>query len=98
MRRASPGTHSSPQRRGGRGGAAQGTYQQGYGAVLDSGTTFTYLPSAAFAPFRAAVQAHALARGLQLTSGPDKNVPPPLPPTHTLSDTLAQVTQLACKW
>lgn len=42
--------------------------------VLDSGTTFTYLPSAAFAQFRTAVQNYALARGLHLTNGPDKNV------------------------
>ncbi len=54
----------------------QGTYAQGYGAVLDSGTTFTYLPSAAFAPFLAAVKDHALSHGLQMTEGPDKNVRP----------------------
>jgi hypothetical protein len=54
----------------------QAVYRQGYGAVLDSGTTFTYLPSPAFAEFLAAVKEHALGRGLQLTDGPDKNVSP----------------------
>lgn len=52
----------------------QAVYRQGYGAVLDSGTTFTYLPSPAFSEFLAAVKEHALGRGLQLTEGPDKNV------------------------
>lgn len=49
-------------------------YQQGYGTVLDSGTTFTYLPSPAFAAFLNAVRDHALAQGLQMTEGPDSNV------------------------
>jgi hypothetical protein len=53
---------------------AQAVYSQGYGAVLDSGTTFTYLPAPAHAQFLAAVKAHALGRGLQLVEGPDKNV------------------------
>jgi hypothetical protein len=39
--------------------------------VLDSGTTFTYLPSEAFLRFREAVTRYALAHGLHVTKGPD---------------------------
>lgn len=52
----------------------QHVYRQGYGVVLDSGTTFTYLPSPAFTEFLNAVKDYALGRGLQMTDGPDKNV------------------------
>lgn len=50
---------------------AQATYEVGYGTVLDSGTTFTYLPSEAFLRFREAVTRYALAHGLHVTKGPD---------------------------
>lgn len=50
---------------------AQATYEVGYGTVLDSGTTFTYLPSDAFTRFREAVTRFALAHGLHVTKGPD---------------------------
>ena len=50
---------------------AQEKYEEGYGTVLDSGTTFTYLPSEAFSAFREAVTQHALERGLHSTKGPD---------------------------
>ena len=52
----------------------QGAYDEGYGTVLDSGTTFTYLPTSAFVPFLAAVKRFAIARGLHITTGPDKAV------------------------
>ena len=52
----------------------QALFQHGYGTVLDSGTTFTYLPSAAFQAFAAAVERHALARGLYKVPGPDPSV------------------------
>jgi hypothetical protein len=52
----------------------QGIYEMGYGTVLDSGTTFTYLPTEAFVLFVAMVKEHALAAGLHTTDGPDKNV------------------------
>jgi hypothetical protein len=39
--------------------------------VLDSGTTFTYVPTPVFKAFAAAVDAYALARGLQRVPGPD---------------------------
>ena len=39
--------------------------------MLDSGTTFTYLPSDAFQRFREAVTHYALAHGLHVTKGPD---------------------------
>lgn len=46
-------------------------FQQGYATVLDSGTTFTYIPTAAFTAFADAVEAYALQRGLQRVRGPD---------------------------
>lgn len=52
----------------------QGTYERGYGAVLDSGTTFTYLPSAAFVAFRNAVAAAAMHAGLHRAQGADPQV------------------------
>ncbi len=54
----------------------QALYQQGYGAVLDSGTTFTYLPTQAFTAFTQEVSKYALAHGLRSVKGPDKNVIP----------------------
>jgi hypothetical protein len=52
----------------------QERFEEGYGAVLDSGTTFTYLPSEAFVLFRDAVSAYALSHGLHSTKGPDPKV------------------------
>ena len=52
----------------------QERYEEGYGAVLDSGTTFTYLPSEAFALFKEAVSAFALEHGLHSVKGPDPKV------------------------
>ena len=49
--------------------------------MLDSGTTFTYLPSDAFARFREAVTRFALAHGLHVTKGPD---PKARAPAHTV--------------
>ena len=49
----------------------QETYEEGYGTVLDSGTTFTYLPTEAFKAFRDAVTSFAIGKGLKLTKGPD---------------------------
>ena len=49
----------------------QETYEEGYGTVLDSGTTFTYLPTKAFRAFREAVTSFAISKGLQMTKGPD---------------------------
>ncbi|MEW5312356.1 MAG: hypothetical protein WDW38_003997 [Sanguina aurantia] len=46
-------------------------FEVGYGSVLDSGTTFTYLPSAAFTAFSHAVNQHALAAGLKDAPGSD---------------------------
>ena len=50
---------------------SQETYEEGYGTVLDSGTTFTYLPTEAFRAFRDAVTAFATGKGLKMTKGPD---------------------------
>nr|BBK07876.1 aspartyl protease family protein [Coccomyxa sp. KJ] len=46
-------------------------YEEGYGTVLDSGTTFTYLPSEAFQLFKDAVTNYALEHGLISVKGPD---------------------------
>lgn len=43
----------------------------GYGTVLDSGTTFTYLPTSVFTSFVASVEAYALQHGLVRVPGPD---------------------------
>lgn len=52
----------------------QDVFQNGYGSLLDSGTTFSYLPTPAFNAFVAAVTAYVQARGLKSTSGPDTAV------------------------
>lgn len=49
----------------------QGLYDVGYGTVLDSGTTFTYLPSQAHQQVHQHVTDFALAQGLHITAGPD---------------------------
>lgn len=49
----------------------QGLYDIGYGTVLDSGTTFTYLPTAAFDQLQQHVSDYALEHGLHSTPGPD---------------------------
>ncbi|EFJ40170.1 hypothetical protein VOLCADRAFT_108309 [Volvox carteri f. nagariensis] len=46
-------------------------FDRGYGTVLDSGTTFTYLPSLAFEAMSRAVGQYAEERGLQRTPGAD---------------------------
>ncbi|GIL44101.1 hypothetical protein Vafri_1644 [Volvox africanus] len=46
-------------------------FERGYGTVLDSGTTFTYLPSVAFEAMSRAVGQFAEAKGLQRTAGAD---------------------------
>uniref|UniRef100_A0A7S0RJ26 Peptidase A1 domain-containing protein n=1 Tax=Chlamydomonas leiostraca TaxID=1034604 RepID=A0A7S0RJ26_9CHLO len=50
---------------------AASVYAQGYGAVLDSGTTFTYLPTAAFNSFSDLVDKAAKSKGLQRRPGAD---------------------------
>jgi hypothetical protein len=46
-------------------------FQEGYATVLDSGTTFTYIPTPAFQAFASAVEAYALQHGLVRVRGPD---------------------------
>eukprot|EP00878_Enallax_costatus_P039744 GHUV01045636.1.p1 GENE.GHUV01045636.1~~GHUV01045636.1.p1 ORF type:complete len:526 (+),score=146.95 GHUV01045636.1:825-2402(+) len=46
-------------------------YARGYGAVLDSGTTFTYLPTSAFNAFVAMLCEAIRGKGLRRTSGAD---------------------------
>ncbi|KAG7674709.1 putative Aspartic proteinase 39 [Nannochloris sp. 'desiccata'] len=46
-------------------------FQEGYATVLDSGTTFTYVPTPAFQAFASAVEAYALQHGLVRVRGPD---------------------------
>ena len=49
----------------------QSAYAVGYGAVVDSGTTFTYLPTAVFGKFSKAVDDFAKSKGLQPSPGSD---------------------------
>ena len=44
------------------------------GTILDSGTTFTYLPPEVFERIRDSVAAYAEGRGLYRIEGPDPNV------------------------
>ena len=53
----------------------QGLYDIGYGTVLDSGTTFTYLPSQAYDQFHQHVSDFALSHGLETIPGPDPRYP-----------------------
>lgn len=52
----------------------QAMFQKGYGTVMDSGTTFTYLPTAAFDAFVASVAAAVESKGLKMSTGPDPGV------------------------
>jgi len=52
----------------------QSVYRTGYGTVLDSGTTFTYLPSLAFSSFADLVEKAAAKAGLTPRTGPDPQV------------------------
>ncbi len=54
--------------------AAQSVLTRGYGAVMDSGTTFNYLPTALFDAFRAAVDKAVAGKGLRKGTGPDPSV------------------------
>lgn len=53
---------------------AQAVYAVGYGCVLDSGTTFAYLPSAAFTAFATMIKTAAAAAGLVSRPGADPQV------------------------
>lgn len=46
-------------------------YSTGYGAVLDSGTTFAYLPQSVYGAIVLRVREHAIAHGLTQVPGPD---------------------------
>ena len=46
-------------------------FSLGYSTVLDSGTTFTYIPTEAFKVFSRTVSEHALKKGLFVVPGPD---------------------------
>jgi hypothetical protein len=52
----------------------QGEYAKGYGAVLDSGTTFTYLPTAAFNAFLELLNEALQGKGVHRSSGADPEV------------------------
>lgn len=49
----------------------QGLFDIGHGTVLDSGTTFTYLPTQAFNQLHIHVSDYALSHGLHTTPGPE---------------------------
>lgn len=50
---------------------AMADFNVGYGTVLDSGTTFAYLPTRAFDMFRKQIAAHVEAQGLRPVQKPD---------------------------
>ncbi|KAL4450641.1 hypothetical protein ABPG77_000997 [Micractinium sp. CCAP 211/92] len=50
---------------------SQSLFDQGYGTVLDSGTTFTYMPTPVFRAFASAVESYALSHKLKRVPGPD---------------------------
>jgi len=52
----------------------QSVYARGYGTVMDSGTTFTYLPTPVFAAFLSSINAAVAVKGLTKSSGPDPTV------------------------
>lgn len=52
----------------------QHAFAVGYGAVLDSGTTFTYLPTGPFRKFSKALRDYARSKGLEAIEGPDPQV------------------------
>jgi hypothetical protein len=52
----------------------QDEYAKGYGAVLDSGTTFTYLPTAAFNAFLELLNEALQGKGVHRSSGADPEV------------------------
>lgn len=54
--------------------AAQSVYAVGYGAVLDSGTTFTYFPTTAFNSFTDLVSKAVEPKGLVKRPGADPQV------------------------
>lgn len=69
-------------------------FGEGYGTVLDSGTTFTYMPSAVFKAFADAVADHAFANGLEKVPGPDPQYDDICfgnAPDHTDMDALSEV-------
>lgn len=52
----------------------QSDFSRGYGTVLDSGTTFTYLPSSAYKAFLTALDAAIQPHNLQRATGKDPSV------------------------
>jgi hypothetical protein len=52
----------------------QADFSRGYGTVLDSGTTFTYLPSSAYKAFMASLMAAIQPANLKRASGKDPTV------------------------
>ena len=54
--------------------ASSSAFSEGYGTVLDSGTTFTYVPTAVFRAFIARVDEHVLG-ALRRVEGPDPTYP-----------------------
>ena len=77
---------------------AQERYEEGYGTVLDSGTTFTYLPTDAFQSFKEAVTAFALEHGLKSVKGPDPKVSACRPQHCLQGSTQARQDQRPALW
>lgn len=53
---------------------SQADFARGYGTVLDSGTTFTYLPTSAYKAFMASLMAAIQPANLKRASGKDPTV------------------------
>lgn len=54
--------------------AVSGSYSLGMGTVMDSGTTFIYLPTAAFTAFHSALASALTGRNMSLVPGPDPTI------------------------
>lgn len=72
----------------------QSSWAQGYGCVLDSGTTFTYLPSDAFRALLTMLEQLTAEKGLSRKPGPDPQVRREKLYTHGFD--IRQDSQAAC--
>lgn len=52
----------------------QAIFAKGYGTVMDSGTTFSYFPTAVFAAFVSSLDTSLEGKGLAKGGGPDPSV------------------------
>jgi hypothetical protein len=84
----------------------QEVFDVGYGTVVDSGTTFTYIPTRAYKAFYTAIAAAAASSGLQLVGGADplvrtapsselpRTCPAVRPPMHAVAGAVGAVVRV----